>query len=157
MRGVPSSPVLQAGTPLSFLTFTQIGSRLPSSSNSLPVALPGIALRSDQRSRRLTDKLQILPRNPWTCTRFGPELAGLAPQWAVACGQRTRGCRLRHRQFPGGELPRDQPARLRLFSATRILLRAITRARRSRSHARSGCSSWAIKGMVVTGMFPRGA
>ena len=34
-----NSPARQTGTPLSFLTFTQIGSRLPSSWNSLPVAL----------------------------------------------------------------------------------------------------------------------
>ena len=30
----------------------------------------------------------------------------------MACGQRTTGCRLRHRQLFGGELPRDQPAPL---------------------------------------------
>ena len=37
MRGAPNSPARQAGTPLSLLTFTQIGNRLPR--NSRPVAL----------------------------------------------------------------------------------------------------------------------
>ena len=72
--------------------------REPAPEEQSPRRSPGHALRSDQRSRRLTDKLQDPPQEPWTCTRFVSELAGLAPQWAVACGQRTRGRRLRHRQ-----------------------------------------------------------
>ena len=61
--GVPSCLVRQADMLLSFLTFTQIGKRPPSSSNNCRRS-PGPALASEQRSRRRTDKLQIVILNP---------------------------------------------------------------------------------------------
>ena len=61
--GAPSCLVRQADTPLSFLTFTLIGNRLPNSWNSRTVVLSGPGLRSDQRSRRQTDELQVLSWN----------------------------------------------------------------------------------------------
>ena len=56
-----------------------------------PRRSPVPALRSDQRSLRLTDRLQLLSLNPGPTTRFGSELAGFAPQSSVACDHCTKG------------------------------------------------------------------
>ena len=104
---------------------------------------PGPALGSDQRSRRLTDARPLL--EPWTCTRLGSACLARPPRLTVARNLYSRRCRLRHRQFPCGELPRRHPQHhCAVLPNKDTFLRATSRARRSGSLARSGYSSWAV-------------
>ena len=154
MRGASSSPVRQAGTPRSFLTFTQIGSPLPSSWNSLPVALLVIALCSDQRSRRPTDKLQILPRNPGLARGLDPSLLAshLDGPWHVVNVQEGAGFVTDSSLAENFHVInqhhcvvlRNKDTFARDCSCTAIQVPCSLR-----------CSSLAIKGMDVSGKFRR--
>ena len=62
-----------------------------------PRRSPGRALGSDQRSRRETDKFQVLSWNPGR-TR-GKDPRACSPQQTMAHNLYFRKCRLRHRQF----------------------------------------------------------
>ena len=110
MLGASNNPARQAGTSLSLLTFMLIGSQHLNSWSSPPRRSTGPAFRRDQRNRRQTDKLQILSWNPAPARGSDPSTlpTHLSGPWRVVCVQ--RGCRRRHRQFPGGELLRDHPA-----------------------------------------------
>ena len=78
-----------------------------------PRPSPGFALQSDQRSQRPTDKMQIFSWNRGPARGSGASLLASHLNGPVACDLPTRGVWFRHRQFPGGELPRGLPAPLR--------------------------------------------
>ena len=64
MLGASNNLARQAGMPLSLLTFMVDRQQAPEFLDQSPRRSCGPALRSDQRKRRQTDKLQILSWNP---------------------------------------------------------------------------------------------
>ena len=137
-HGVPNSHARQAGTPLSFLTFTQIVKRLPSS----PRGSLGPALLSDQRSRRQTDVLLILSWNPGPARGYDPSLLAshLNGPWLRSSLAEKFHVITQHRCA----VLLNKDTFTRDFSCTPIQDPCSLRY-----------SSWAVEGMVVTGKFRR--
>ena len=151
MLGAPNSPARQAGTPLSFLTFSQIWNRLLDQS---PRRSGGPALRSDQRNPRQTDKLQILSWNPGPARGSDPSLLAshLNGPWHVICVQEGSG------SVTDSSLAENFHAITHDHCA--VLLNNDTFARDfSCAPIQVPCSlrysSGAVEGMVVTGKFRR--
>ena len=150
--GVPISHALQAGTPLSFLTCTMTVSQPPEFLDQSPRRCPGPALKSDQRCRRPTDKLQILSWNPVPARGSDPSLLAshLNGPWHVICVQGESGF------VTDSSLAENFHVITQHHCA--VLLNKDTFTRDfSCTPIRVPCSlrqsTWAVEGMVVTGKF----
>ena len=106
-------------------------------SNKPPRRSTGLALRLNERNRRLTNKLQILSWNPGPARGSDPstQATHLIGAWHVVCVQKNAGFVT---DSSMAENFHTTPGIIALLSSTRTRFRAISRARRSRSLARSG-------------------
>ena len=124
--------------------------REPAPEEQSPRRSPGLALRSDQRSRRLTDRQQLLSWNPGPARGSYPSLLAshLNLPWHVVNVQEAPASSPRENFHVITQHHRvvllNKDTFARDYSCTAIQVPCSLR-----------CSSWAIKGMVVTRKFCR--